>query len=186
MAIQCSKCGEELLGAVNRCWRCGQTYVANVSNNNASDSNSPGNPPLTDASAVATASGAEQSPPAIVIQNPWSESANKAGRRQTTAELIEARKAGHMAMGGTVTSLLLGVLATILAFFWPPAAIIAVVGIGMGIWGLSSPRRNLALLGMLLCCLAIGIGTFGIARRVHIAIQKNRVIPIDDPLPNDN
>src|SRR5262249_35814920 len=110
----------------------------------------------------------------------------KAPRRQTTAELIEARKAGMMAMGGTVTSLVLGISAAVLALFWPPAAIIAVMGLGMGLWGLSSPRRNLALVGMLICCLAIGIGAFGIARKISITIQKNRAIPVDEPNPLDN
>ena len=27
MAVTCSKCGEELLGAVNRCWRCGAKFM---------------------------------------------------------------------------------------------------------------------------------------------------------------
>src|SRR6267142_2000341 len=27
MAVRCSKCGEELLGAVNRCWKCGQMFA---------------------------------------------------------------------------------------------------------------------------------------------------------------
>jgi hypothetical protein len=27
MAVHCAKCGEELLGAVNRCWKCGQIFV---------------------------------------------------------------------------------------------------------------------------------------------------------------
>src|SRR5688500_11619258 len=27
MAVHCAKCGEELLGAVNRCWTCGQIFV---------------------------------------------------------------------------------------------------------------------------------------------------------------
>src|SRR5437764_4561953 len=27
MTVRCSKCGEELLGAVNRCWKCGQTFA---------------------------------------------------------------------------------------------------------------------------------------------------------------
>lgn len=26
MAVRCAKCGEELLGAVNRCWKCGQQF----------------------------------------------------------------------------------------------------------------------------------------------------------------
>lgn len=30
MNVQCARCGEELLGAVNRCWRCGTDFVAPV------------------------------------------------------------------------------------------------------------------------------------------------------------
>jgi hypothetical protein len=28
MPVRCSKCGEELLGPVNRCWKCGQQFTA--------------------------------------------------------------------------------------------------------------------------------------------------------------
>ncbi len=83
-------------------------------------------------------------------------------------------------MGGTVTSLVLGIFAATLAIFWPPVALVAVLGLAMGLWGLSSPRRNLALVGMLLCCLAIGIGAYGIARNISIAMQKNRAIQFED------
>ncbi len=171
MAVHCSKCGEELLGAVNRCWRCGQTYAL-----------SPPNVPL----AMPAGAVGEQPVVAVVVENPGTEFVYKPPPRQTTAELIEARKAGLMAMGGTVTSLVLGVSGAVLALFWPPAAIIAIIGLGMGIWGLSSPRRNLALVGMLICCLAIGIGAFGIARQVSVAIQKNRAIPMDEVTTADN
>jgi hypothetical protein len=27
MTVRCSKCGEELMGAVNRCWKCGQMFA---------------------------------------------------------------------------------------------------------------------------------------------------------------
>jgi len=180
MAIHCSKCGEELLGAVNRCWRCGQAFAVA--------------PPPNEAPTASVAATGDQPLVEIVDAergDAYAYTAEAGGQRwstapRTTAELIDARKAGMMAMGGTVTSLVLGILALVLASFWPPAAIIAIVGIGMGIWGLSSPRRNLALVGMLLCCLAIGIGTYGMARRISIAIQKNRVIPIDEPSPLDN
>jgi len=91
-----------------------------------------------------------------------------------------------MAMGGTVTSLVLGVFAAGLAVVWPPAAMIAVLGLVMGIWGLSSPRRNWALVGMLLCCLAIGVGTFGVVHRIYISIQANKALTIDsDAIPTE-
>jgi hypothetical protein len=104
-------------------------------------------------------------------------------RISSTAELIEARRAGLMAMGGTVTSLVLGLFSAILSAFWPPGAIVAVLGLVMGIWGLSSPRRNWALVGMLLCCLAIGLGTFGMARGVYIRILQSR--PIEETISPD-
>lgn len=128
-----------------------------------------------------------------MASNPLSEARSTSdwtGRRPilrtvTTGELIDARRAQMMAMGGTVTSLFLGIFAAILALFWPPAALVAVLGLGMGIWGLSSSRRNLALVGMLLCCLAIGIGAYGMARNISIAMQKNRAIPFEESLPVD-
>jgi len=106
-------------------------------------------------------------------------------RTVTTGELIDARRAQLMAMGGTVASLVLGIFGAILAMFWPPAALVAVLGLAMGIWGLSSSRRNLALAGMLICCLAIGIGAYGIARNISLAMQKNRAIPFEDSQPVD-
>jgi hypothetical protein len=103
--------------------------------------------------------------------------------------MIDARRASMMAMGGTVASLVLGVFAALLALAWPLAAVIAVIGLVMGIWGLYSPRRNLALVGMLLCCLAIGLGTYSLARYVYIQVESQRPIDLDyaaDPvLPED-
>src|SRR5438874_12790597 len=54
-------------------------------------------------------------------------------RLTSTAELIEARRAGLMAMGGTVTSLVLGLFSAIFAALWPPAAIVAVLGLVLGV-----------------------------------------------------
>ena len=188
MPVHCSKCGEELLGAVNRCWKCGQTF--------ALPPEMDGRPPVRAAATIApgqpleaiivgelaVAAGSPFGPggPTVV---PPAIPRMALSRVASTAELIEARRAGLMAMGGTVTSLVLGVFSAILAAFWPPAAIVAVLGLIMGIWGLSSPRRNLALVGMLLCCLAIGFGTFGMARRIYIGILSSR--PIEESVsPN--
>jgi hypothetical protein len=33
---------------------------------------------------------------------------------------------------------------------------------------------------MLLCCLAIGIGAYGFARSISIAMQRNRPVQFDD------
>jgi hypothetical protein len=173
-AVKCSKCGEELLGAVNRCWRCGQLTAAIPAHEVAL---SAGNQQL--AAVIAEHSGSSVPADLAAGQKPTP--------RLTTAELIEARRAGMMAMGGTVTSLVLGIFSATLAFFWPPAAIVAVLGLAMGLWGLSSPRRNLALVGMLLCCLAIGIGAYGFARNISIAMQRNRPVQFEEsPAPDGN
>jgi hypothetical protein len=99
-------------------------------------------------------------------------------QRPPTSELVDRRRAAMMAMGGTVASLVLGVFAAVLGLVWPPAALIAVLGLAMGIWGLSSPRRNLALIGMLICCLAVGIGAFGGVRALYLKVQSNRRIEV--------
>jgi hypothetical protein len=180
MAVRCSKCGEELLGAVNRCWKCGQTFAQRPEID--------GRPPVR-----AEAAPAGQPPlEAIVVEQAMPDTGKMpaapgapiwpaaAARRATTAELIDARRAGQMAMGGTVASLVLGIFSVLLSIVWPLAAVIAVLGLIMGIWGLYSPRRNLALVGMLLCCLAIGLGTFGMAKSIYVYIESQKPMRYED------
>jgi hypothetical protein len=119
---------------------------------------------------------ADQSP---LETAPLARPANTASINRTkTAEMVDAKRAALMAMGGTVASLVLGVFAAALGTLWPPAALIAILGLAMGIWGLRSPRRNLALIGMLLCCLAIGIGAFGGVRAIYLQVQNRRAIEL--------
>ena len=198
MAVRCSKCGEELMGAVNRCWKCGQTFALRPEID--------GRPPVR--ADLAAAAGEPLA--AIVVEQVAGQAAASAPpqaatdvapqlpkppipvaapryvipRKASTAELIDARRNSMMAMGGTVASLVLGVFAAALSLLWPPAAVIAVLGLVMGIWGLYSPRRNLALLGMLFCCLAIGLGAYGVAKSTYNYVQSQRPIVIDDNAPD--
>jgi hypothetical protein len=177
MPVRCSKCGEELLGAVNRCWKCGQALALHPETD--------GRPPVR-----AQGSASQQTPlAATVLDNdqtqvvaalPAAPAKAATYRQPQTSEIVDARRASMMAMGGTVASIVLGIFAALLALLWPPAAIIAVLGLVMGIWGLRSPRRNLALVGMLLCCLAIGLGAFGGARALYVHVQSNRAIRVND------
>lgn len=190
MSVRCSKCGEELLGRVNRCWKCGHAFALAPERD--------GRPPVRvqpearvgQADAGATPLDAEvleagqdvPLPAAPQAQRaaamPVTPAVTSAAARLRTADMVDARRARHMAMGGTVASLVLGVFASLLGLLWPPAALMAVVGLAMGIWGLSSPRRNLALVGMLLCCLAIGIGAFGGVRAVWLRVESRRAIEV--------
>lgn len=188
MAVRCSKCGEELLGAVNRCWKCGQTFALHPE--------SDGRPPVRAGEGAAAGEPLE----AIVLDpsQPVAELGPRGAavvpvpvprvivsRRATTAERIEARRLSMIAMGGTVASVVLGVFTALLAAVWPPAAIVAVLGLIMGIWGLYSPRRNWALVGMLLCCLAIGFGTYGGARKLNDYWKDRTAISTEDAAAPD-
>jgi hypothetical protein len=46
------------------------------------------------------------------------------------------------------------------SYFTPLALVPAVVGLAMGIWGLYSTRRGVALAGVALCCIALAISGF--------------------------
>jgi hypothetical protein len=118
----------------------------------------------------------------VVLDEPVATSAPQltSARPLSTAERIDAQRKSLMAMGGTVGSLVLAVFALALAAFRFEAALIAGLGLVMGIWGLYSPRRKLALVAMLLCWLGIGIGTYTGVRQLYIHILKSRPISAEN------
>ena len=59
-----------------------------------------------------------------------------------------------------VAALALGLFSLIASFFTVMATVTAAVGVALGVWGLYSPRRKPAVVGLLLCCLALAIGGF--------------------------
>jgi hypothetical protein len=64
------------------------------------------------------------------------------------------------ATGGAIGSVILGVVSLLAGFFTSLGMLVAIGGIALGAWGASSNRRNTALVGMLLCCLAMLVGGF--------------------------
>ncbi|MEO8495691.1 MAG: hypothetical protein ABI614_11515 [Planctomycetota bacterium] len=187
MAVQCAKCGEELMGAVNRCWRCGQEFVVR--------STEAGLPPIR-RSPVVTATGevwdAELSEAIAttvgfpVLANPTggSQSAKKVRRGSPFAdrgtatlvngELGSASREGNAALerearyrrnggaaAGAAMTMPLGLISFIAAFLLPLAGFpLALLGLGFGVWGLSSRRRGFAVAGLLLCCLSLAVAIF--------------------------
>jgi hypothetical protein len=192
MSARCAKCGEELLGAVNRCWKCGQTFALRPEMDGRPPVRSPLPPtdpsqPL-DAVVLDDAAATAASPPATVPSTAAHPSAVAAyGTKQraiSTADRIDAQRKSQMAMGGTVGSFVLALFALAVALFRFEAALIALLGLVMGIWGLYSPRRNVALVAMLLCCLAIGLGSYTGVRQLYIHILQSRPVHIDNDSPS--
>jgi hypothetical protein len=46
--------------------------------------------------------------------------------------------------------------------------LLASVGLGFGAWGLKSPKRRPAIVGMLMCCIAFAIGVARLAYRGYV------------------
>lgn len=194
MAVHCAKCGEELLGAVNRCWRCGQIFALRPEIDGRPpvrvEMQAASQPPLE--AVVLNEAAASAAPIAPIVAAtvvagspppspaPYVSPQVTRHTKPSTAQLVDARRVSLMAMGGTVASLVLGLFALALALARFEAALIALLGLFMGIWGLYSPRRNWALIAMLICCLGIGLGSYTGARQLYIHIQKTRPPTIPD------
>ena len=186
MAVQCAKCGEELMGSVNRCWRCGQEFVARSSDGDL--------PPIRRSPVVAASTGvllAELSAPtpsapevnvanAVAPQLPTGtvRRGSPFGDRGTaTLEMMEPdsarterddafeRESKYRTSGGATASaaltIPLGLVSFAAAFLFPLAGILlALIGIGFSVWGLCSRRRGLAVAGLLFCFLSLALATF--------------------------
>lgn len=174
------------MGAVNRCWKCGQDFQVRPTVD--------GLPPVRAevvAAAAATAGGpalearvledaragardVQQTAPAVAPLPPHP-LATPAPPRPS----VSRAPTNIAAEGGAYAALLLGLFGLVLSWSLFYGALVAFVGLLAGIWGIYSPRRNVALVGMLLCAIAMGWGTFTGVRQFTLYYQRNA--PIDVP-----
>jgi hypothetical protein len=221
MTVRCAHCGEELLGAVNRCWKCGRQFVARPTVE--------GLPPVrvepaalaaaaaTSSSATTTAAPTAPSsaeplearvlddsagdvaaatlspprplevstvpPPPSIFQPPAHPLATPL---PTPAPRRMPQRPNFAAQGGAYGAIVLGVFALVLAPFRWEGAIVALVGLVMGIWGVYSPRRSWALVGMLLCTVALGWGTFTGVRQLYLYLNRYAPVSVDEPLEDES
>jgi hypothetical protein len=213
MAVYCSKCGEELLGAVNRCWKCGTPFVAPpVSAEVPPVRRSPvvlGAAPAAhtaaagEASSLAaeivgtssTAQAANGQPPGVPTVSaaamptrrrgsPFADSHSAGRTGPTPVTVIQPARPYRppidyarpsAATGGAVASLILGILSLCGSYYIPLGALVAaLLGIGMGLWGLYSERRGLAIAGLLLCCITLAVAGFFGAIDLYTLINGRR------------
>ncbi|MEX2174412.1 MAG: hypothetical protein WD872_08620 [Pirellulaceae bacterium] len=212
MTVRCAHCGEELLGAVNRCWKCGRQFA----NHPGADGLPPVRAELAASLSLATSPATAEPLEARVLDD------DDAMAAIQTAVWIAApapppdqaaasypptplpphplatpappppdfrrpayQRPNFAALGGAYGALLLGVFALLLAPFRYEAAIIALFGLLMGIWGIYSPRRGWALIGMLLCAIAMGWGTFTGVQMIYRHLQRNTPIEMVEPMEEE-
>ena len=147
MSVRCEKCGEELLGAVNRCWRCGQHI--------ATPPSSTGGPPLKD------------------VQGSSPERPNGVVEQERAAGRMPGYPRHVSAFGGAVAALALSLFAFGVGGISTVPVIgvfLALLGLLLGLWGLLGPRRKWAAVGLALCLLALGLSG------VRSAVQLYRVL----------
>lgn len=198
MRVACTHCGEEILGAVNRCWKCGRTIGLQ-----AGDFRTPPVrrlpptvatqeiPPI-DAVLEAGSSGGV---PAVVpspsphrvlpTRSPFTPGASLLRTASSTLTPISAleesrspkavrtpsRSALATADAAAIVSLVVALASLMLAPYFPIATLAMALGaIGMGVWGLQGPRRGVALASLLLACCALAWGGFEVAVLVYQAI----------------
>ncbi|MCA9164050.1 MAG: hypothetical protein KDA62_13770 [Planctomycetales bacterium] len=256
MAVRCAKCNEELLGAVNRCWRCGtpfasrggdvnepplrrrppvpETFAAamivaepadvesrtvsdgagsdggvrvdeNVrvaeaassvvaeSSGSADNSGTTGSASRSETatSTTATPNSANRKTPirrgspfaanveaALHSSAAWSEPQRGANDRHRRSTLVPQYPQRSAAQGGAIAAFVVGWLAFGFSFFTIAALIVSLLGLALGIWGLYSDRRGMALIGIFLCCIAIAIAGFRGA--VDLYIMLYQVNPLDE------
>lgn len=200
MAVRCSKCGEELLGPVNRCWKCGQTFATLPDAGGLPPvrtepipaaaplvvmpqaMETPAAAPLLADDAAAPLAPAE---PRIRTGSPFSPGAAVTAVSQRPAAMINRPKPpatqdlirDHVAVAGAIGSLVLGGFGLAVSWMQNPTAVIggaviAVLGLGMGMWGLHSRRRGWALFGMLICVAAISLASYSGAMLIYEARQQ--------------
>jgi hypothetical protein len=192
----CPHCGEEMLGAVNRCWNCGErisqpaeaVVVAEPPGEVAADAASPDGDadqwsPLTvDEVAVAIAGDPPRrgSPFAHLAElapaKPFAPQYGAGPYRQPPPAPAapaprETPKPQYpkdgAAIGATVASVALGIVSVGLSLYTVLAFVTSVIGILMGIWGLKSDRKLAAICGLLLCSVAMFLTAWFFAFSVY-------------------
>lgn len=197
---ECPQCAEPLMGAVNRCWKCGldlraetrpgavpvsstahePVIIAEIAEPTSADTETPlmvpqpvtasVSEPAVGASTVARPKDApiEFGPNGAPLRrgSPFATGALLLPPREAPSFAGAAKKkppslqSAYASNGGAIAALVLGVFGLIIAPFRFEGAIVGLLGLIMGLWGLYSQRRGWALLGLILCCLAIAIGMY--------------------------
>ncbi len=207
MAVFCSECGEKLLGAVNRCWNCGREFellaneatppvrrapvcltpsdeavvaqpavenAANTSTTNTSTTNDSTTNDSSEAAAISAAVVAAQ----VRRGSPFAGAGEGIALRRA---LRTQYPAGSASRSAAMASVVVGGIALAASFFTVGGILIGMIGLCMGVWGLYSDRRAVAIAGTVLSCFALAIACFHGAVYLYIFIYGMDPFPPEIP-----
>ena len=212
MVDECSECGEELIGNVNRCWRCGSMIVSKA---DSTDSD-----PVIDA----TCTSDDVVPVAYLVPDPIVESDDQASggdshknvdrssaTDSTIADVGESNvqvRTGSPFRGGhecadeplfdnvvmpqypdnvlrenfAVASVVVAVMSLIASIGTAWSLISSSVSLGLGILGIRSERRRTAIVGVVLSCIAVFVGTWKTIEAVQTYYEQYEMQQMDELL----
>lgn len=189
MAVRCAICSEEFLGTVNRCWKCGSAIALNLEAfqtppiRRAPVALRPKATKAIDDGNVATAELVDEmkpsaapatTPVAGAMRRRGNPFANETSNAVFVPAASEAMANEDAAEKGVWIGLGVGIVAWMLAFFFPPAAIlVSIVAIGLAIWGLSSRKKAIAGAVLVLCVLGFVVGGYQSAKWVYEKISPS-------------
>lgn len=189
----CPHCDEELLGAANRCWKCGQRV----------------RPPQPQPTEVLIAEVAVAAPVVAMTVEDIALAITKPPPRRGSPFAIEAALATPVtqatfygagpyrevkplhqdavrmpqyprntsAVGGVAAALLLGGFSLVLLLFSVFGGVTALIGIGCAVWGLYSKRKGVAVFALILCCLALTLAGW----KAGFLLYEHYVVPMQTP-----
>ena len=149
MKKTCEQCGEELFGAVNRCWQCGAAVVVAHSSDVPPIRRRPVD--LSNASAAKPASVEQALPFPIVI------GFSDQGRRRCA-----------------IASVILGSVGCLLGIATGWAIVLGALGIAFGVLGMPAKHRDLATMGLVLCVLTLFLGFWQVGYDVWVRYASQR------------
>lgn len=177
MPVKCATCNEDFLGAVNRCWKCGSYVALNLEAFQTPPvRRAPvvlrhrAKPVATSQATLAETPGASNPPAAAKAQssgvrkrgNPFAAESEHAVFVPAASEAMANELAAEKSVW---IGLVVAVLTWILAFVFPPAAVVtATVAIGLAIWGLSSRKRAFAGALIVLCVIGFLVSGYQSAK----------------------
>ena len=145
MPVRCSKCGEELMGSVNRCWRCGLMF------GHTTDEDA--RPPVRRAPVALNATEGEVVAVAIEPANRDAEQTDAESEREPDEVGVSLR--GKIPWLCAYASSVIGGIGCLTGWFIWWSMFPALLGIALGVLGLNSDRRDVAVTGIVLCSIAL-------------------------------